>query len=104
MNAQFGGKPHGTKVFEADGHDKARIDAHLAAADLLDALTLTPWCVSLNRAVSVEPSCSIQSVSTIAKHFERFARAEIAKDQANERIADHLLAFARQFSADATPA
>ena len=36
----------------------------------------------------------------VARHFERFARGEETKVQANQEIADHLLAFARQFSAD----
>lgn len=104
FNAQFGGKPCGAKIFEADAQDKARIDAYLAASDLLDAMTLTPWRLSMNKAVSLASSYSIRSVGTIAMHFERFAHAEVTKDQANKEIADHLLAFARQFSADDTPA
>ena len=35
FNAQFGGKPYDAKIFEADEQDKARVDAYLAAADLL---------------------------------------------------------------------
>jgi hypothetical protein len=34
----------------------------------------------------------------------RFGRGEVIKDRANQEIADHLLAFARQFSADTKPA
>jgi hypothetical protein len=104
FNAQFGGKPYGARIFEADQQDKAKIDAHLAAADLLEALALTPWCMSLNNAVSVASSNSIRSASVIARYFESFGRGETTKDRANQEIADHLLAFARQFSADTKPA
>jgi hypothetical protein len=103
LNAQFGGKPYGAKIFDADEKDKARIDAYLAAADLLEAMTFTPWCMSLNKAVSVASSNSVRSASIIAGHFERFGRGEVTKDRANQEIADHLLAFARQFSADTKP-
>jgi len=104
FNAQFGGKPYGAKIFEAHEQDKARLDSHLAAADLLEAMALTPWCISLNNAVSVAASYSIRSASTIAGHFERVGKGETTKDQANKEIADHLLAFARQFCADTKPA
>jgi hypothetical protein len=100
FNAQFGGKPYGARIIEADEQDKPKIDACLAAADLLEALALTPWSMSLNKAVSVASSYSIRSISTIAGHFERFSKGEATRDQANQAIADHLLAFARQFSAD----
>jgi hypothetical protein len=103
LNAQFGGKPYGAKIFEADEQDKARIDAYLAATDLLDAMAITPWCMSLNKAVSAAASNSVRSVAAIARHFERFGKGEVAKDRANREIADHLLAFARQFSADTKP-
>jgi hypothetical protein len=104
FNAQFGGKPYGAKIFEADEQDKAKIDAYLAATDLLEAMALTPWCMSLNNAASVASSNSIRSLATIARHFERFSKGEATRDQANREIADHLLAFARQFSADSKPA
>jgi hypothetical protein len=104
FNAQFGGKPYGAKILEAEEQGKAKIDACLAAADLLEVLALTPWCMSLNKAVSVAPSYSIRCVSTIAGHFERFGKGETTKDQANKDVADHLLAFARQFSADSKAA
>ena len=84
-------------------HNYLKIDAYLAATDLLEAMALTPWCMSLNNAVSLASSNSIRSLSTIASHFERFGRGEIAKERANQEIADHLLAFARQFSADTKP-
>ena len=103
LNAQFGGKPYGAKILETDEQDKAKMDAYLAATDLLEALALTPWCMSLNKAVSVASSNSVRSASVIASHFERFARGEATKDRANQEIADHLLAFARQFSADTKP-
>ena len=92
-----------TKIFEADEQDKARVDAFLAAADLLEALALTPWSLSLNNAIAAASSNFIRSVKTIARHFERFADGEETKQQANQEIADHLLAFARQFSADSKP-
>ena len=104
FNAQFGGKPYGAKIFEAAEQGKAKIDAFLAAADLLEAMALTPWCMSLNSAVSIASSNSVRSASVIAGHFERFGHGEITKEQANREIADHLLAFARQFSADTKPA
>ena len=104
FNAQFGGKPYGAKILEADEQVKAKIDAYLAAIDLLEAMALTPWCMSLTNAVSVASSYSIRCVSTIASHFERFGRGEVTKEQANREIADHLLAFARQFLADTNPA
>jgi hypothetical protein len=104
FNAQFGGKPYSAKIFEAGEQDKAKIDSFLAATDLLEALALTPWCMSLNNAVSAASSNSIRSASIIARHFERFGRGETTKDRANQEIADHLLAFARQFSADTKPA
>jgi len=100
FNAQYGGKPYGAKIFEGEGQDKAKVDAYLAAADLLEALAITPWCVSLNNAVSAAAPNSIRSVSMIARHFERFGRGEVTKDRTNQEIGDHLLAFARQFSAD----
>jgi len=103
FNAQFGGKPYGAKILEADEQVQAKIDAYLAAADLLEALALTPWCMSLNNAIAAASSNSIRSVKTIARHFERFADGEETKQQANQEIADHLLAFARQFSADSKP-
>jgi len=43
-------------------------------------------------------------METIARHFERFADGEVSKEQANKEIADHLMAFARQFSADSKAA
>ncbi len=104
FNAQFGGKPYGAKILDADEHDKGKIDASLAATDLLEALALTPWCVSLNNAVSIASSNSVRCVSVIARHFERFGRGEVTREQTNQEISDHLLAFARQFSADIKPA
>ena len=103
FNAHFGGKPYDAKIFEADEPDKARVDACLAAADLLEALALTPWSLSLNNAVAAASSNSIRSVKSIARHFERFAGGGESKQQANQEITDHLLAFARQFSADSRP-
>jgi hypothetical protein len=103
FNAQFGGKPYDAKIFEADEQDKARVDAYLAAADLQEALALTPWRLSLNNAIAASSANSVRSVRTIARHFERFADGEETKQQANQEIADHLLAFARQFSADSKP-
>ena len=100
FNAQFGGRPREEKMFEADGQDKARIDAHFAAVDLLEAMALTPLGMSLNNSIAAAASNGVRSMKIIARHFERFANGEETKEQANKEIADHLLAFARQFSAD----
>ena len=103
FNAQFGGKAYAAKILEADEQVKAKIDAYHAAADLLEALALTPWSLSLNNAIAAASSNSIRSVKTIARHFERFADGQETRPQTNQEIADHLLAFARQFSADSKP-
>ena len=100
LNAQFGGAPCGLKMFEADRQDKARVDAHLAAVDLLEAMALTPWSTSLSNSIAAGSANPVRSVQTIARHFERYADGEETKEQANKEIGDHLLAFARQFSAD----
>ena len=100
FNAQFGGKPCDARIFEADDQDKPRVDAHLAAVDLLEAMALTPWSMSLSNSIAAASSNCVRSIKTIARHFERFADGEGTKEQANREIADHLLAFARQFSAD----
>jgi len=100
FNGQFGGKPYGAKLFEADDQDKARGDAHSAAVDLLEAMTLTPLSMSLNNSIATAASNGVRSMKIIARHFERFAMGEETKEQANKEIGDHLLAFARQFSAD----
>ncbi len=100
FNGQSGGKPYGAKLFEADDQDKARVDAHLAAVDLLEAMALTPLSMSLNNSIATASSNGVRSMKIIARHFERFADGEETKEQANREIADHLLAFARQFSAD----
>ncbi|SPE61553.1 hypothetical protein SBV1_730025 [Verrucomicrobia bacterium] len=103
FNAQFGGKPYGAKILEVNEQDKAKMDAYLAATDLLEALALTPWCTALNRAVSLASQNSIRSAAIIARQFECFGRGEVTKDRADQEIGDHLLAFARQFSADSKP-
>jgi hypothetical protein len=100
FNAQFGGKPCGTKMFEADDQHKARVDSHLAAADLLEVMALTPWGMSLGNSIAAGTSNSLRSLKTIARHFELLAEGKESKEQSNREIADHLLAFARQFSAD----
>jgi len=104
FNAQFGGKPGDARMFEADDQDKARVDAHLAAVDLLEAMALTPLSLSLNNSIAAASSNGVRSMKIMARHFERFADGEETKEQANKEIADHLLAFARQFSADSKPA
>jgi hypothetical protein len=104
FNAQFGGKPSAAKLFEVDGQDKPRVDAHLAAMDLLEAMALTSWSMSLSNSIAADSSNCVRSMQTIARHFERFADGEETKEQANKEIADHLLAFARQFSADSKAA
>ena len=60
----------------------------------------TPLSMCLNSAIAAASSNGVRSMKTIARHFERFAGGAEAKEQANKEIADHLLAFARQFSAD----
>jgi hypothetical protein len=97
---QFGGKPYDAKIFEADDQDKARVDSHLAAMDLLEILALTPLSMVLNNSVAAAPTHCVRSMKTIARHFERFAHGEQTREQTNLEIADHLVAFARQFSAD----
>ena len=104
FNAPFGGKPCGTKIFEADEQHKARVDSHLAAADLLEIMALTPWGMSLSSSAAAGVSNCLRSLKTIARQFELFADGKESKDQANREIGDHLLAFARQFSADTKPA
>ena len=100
FNEQFGGKPGDVRMFETGDLDKAKVDAHLAAVDLLEAMALTPLSLCLNNSIAAAPSNTIRSMRIVARHFERFARGEETKVQANQEIADHLLAFARQFSAD----
>ena len=100
FNAQFGGTPCNAKVFESDEQDKAKVDAHLAAVDLLEAMALTPFSMSLNNSITAASANCVRSIKTIARHFERFADGEETREQANQEVADHLLAFARQFSAD----
>ena len=100
FSRQFGGKPYGAKLFEADDQGKARVDAHLAAVDLLEALALTPLRMCLNNSIATASANAVRSMKIIAQHFERFAKGEETKEQANKEIGDHLLAFARQFSAD----
>jgi hypothetical protein len=56
--------------------------------------------MSLSNSIAAASSNCVRSIKTIARHFERFADGEETKEQANQEIADHLLAFARQFSAD----
>ena len=100
FNEQFGGKPGDVRMFETNDQNKARIDAHLAAVDLLEAMALTPFNLCLNNAIAAAPSNTVRSMKILARHFERFADGTETKEQANREIADHLLAFARQFSAD----
>jgi len=104
FNEQFGGKPGDARMFETGDQDKARVDAHLAAVDLLEAMALTPLNMCLNNSIAAASSNAIRSMKIMARHFERFANGEETKEQANKEIADHLLAFARQFSADSKAA
>jgi hypothetical protein len=100
FNAQFAGEACGANVFEDGEPDRARVDAHLAATDLLEALAFTPWRICLGKAIALASSHSLRSVATIARQFERLGQGEATREQVNREIADHLLAFARQFSAD----
>ena len=100
FNSQFGGAPYDGKLFEGDDLGKGRVDAHLGAIDLLEAMALTPLSMVFNNAVGAAATNGVRSMKTIARHFERFAVGESTKEQVNQEIADHLLAFARQFCAD----
>jgi hypothetical protein len=104
FNEQFGGKPGDVRMFETGDQDKARVDAHFAAVDLLEAMALTPLSLCLNNSIAVAPSNTVRSMKFIAQHFERFAAGKETQEQANQEIAGHLLAFARQFSADSKAA
>ena len=104
FSAQFGGKPCGTKMFEADDQHKSRVDSHVAATDLLEVMALTPWGMSLSNSIAAGTSNCLRSLKTIARHFELFAEGKQSKEHADNEIADHLLAFGRQFSADTKPA
>ena len=100
FNVQFGGKPCAEKSLGADDADKAGVDARLAAVDLMEAMAFTPLRLCLKNSIAAASSNTVRSMEIMARHFERFAGGEEAKEQANKEIADHLLAFARQFSAD----
>ncbi len=100
FNEQFGGKPGDVRMFETGDQNKARIDAHLAAVDLLEAMALTPLSTCLNNSIAAAPSHSVRSMKIMARHFELFADGKETREQANQEIASHLFAFARQFSAD----
>jgi hypothetical protein len=100
FTAQFGGKPCSTKMFEADDQHKSTVDSHVAATDLLEVMALTPWGMSLSNSVAAGTSNCLRSLKTVARHFELFAEGKQSKEQADNEIADHLLAFGRQFSAD----
>ena len=100
FNARFGGKPYGAKLFESEDLDKIRIDASGAAVDLLEAMSLTPWSMSVNHAVSATSLNSIRFMRILAADFELFGHGKKTREQANQDVADNLLAFARQFSAD----
>jgi hypothetical protein len=100
FNEQYGGKPGDVRMFDTNDQNKARVDAHLAAVDLLEALALTPLNLCLNNSIAAAPSNAVRFMKILAGHFERFAGGQETREQANREIADHLLAFARQFSAD----
>ena len=63
-------------------------------------MALTPLSRCLNNSIATASSNAVRSMEIMTRHFERFADGEETKEQANKEIADHLLAFARQFSAD----
>lgn len=104
FNAQFEGSSCDEKVFEGDCQDKAKVDSHLAAVDLLEAIALTPLSRVLKKSISSDSSHCVRSIKIIARHFERFANGEQTKEQANQEIGDHLLAYARQFSVESETA
>jgi hypothetical protein len=100
FNEQFGGKPGDFRMFETGDEDKARVDAHFAALDLLEAMALTPLSLCLNNSITAAPSNTVRFMKIMARQFERFARGAETREQANQEIAGLLLAFARQFAAD----
>jgi hypothetical protein len=104
FNEQYGGKPGDVRMFETGDQDKARVDAHFAAVDLLETMALTPLSLCLNNAIAAAPSNTVRSMEIMARHFECFAAGKETKEQANQEIADHLFAFARQFSPDSKAA
>lgn len=103
FSARFGEKPLNDAPLELTQEDKVRVNAHQAAIDLMEAMTFTPWRVSLVRAITQSPSHCHRSIKTIATHFERFAHGTESKEQANQEIARHLLAFSWQFLNDPQP-
>jgi hypothetical protein len=104
FNEQYGGKPGDVRMFETNDQNKARVDAHLAAVDLLEAMALTPLSLCLNNSIAAAPSNAVRFMKILARHFERFAGGQETQGQANQEIAGQLLAFARQFSADSKAA
>ena len=104
FNAQFGGRPCDENVFEGGCQNKAKVDSHFAAVDLLEAISLTPLSRALNNSISSDSTHCIRSIKIIAQHFERFANREQTREQANQEIADHLLAYVRQFSIESKTA
>jgi hypothetical protein len=85
LNAQFGGLPCGVKLFEADDQDKARVDAHLAAVDLLEVMALTP-SESSHSIAATSSNCSFHENHSPA--FRAFRGRENPKNRPKE-IADH---------------
>jgi hypothetical protein len=104
FNEQFGGKPGDVRMFETNDQNKARVDAHLAAVDLLEAMALTPLSLCLHNSITAAPSNTVRFMKILARQFERFAGGQETREEANQEIAGHLLAFARQFSADSNAA
>ena len=83
-------------MFEANDQHKARVDSHLAAADLLEAIALARWGISLSNSSAAGTSNSLRSLKIIARQFELLAAGKESKEEANKEIAGHLLAFERR--------
>lgn len=85
-------------IFTVETLDKDAVDAHVAAADVLEAMSLTALGISLKHAAAMDPLNVLRSLRCIASIFQNRAKAHDGKIHANQEIVDHLLAFGRQFA------
>ena len=62
LNAQFGGKPYGAKILEADEQDKAKIDAFLAAVHTRPSVAVAQFASPLSRTgLHISSTCTARS-------------------------------------------
>lgn len=85
-------------ILSQDVIDKATVDAHVAAADVLESVSLTALGISMRHAAAMDPSHLLQSLRRIAQIFLTRGKFQDGKILANQEIVDHLLAFGRQFA------